>query len=211
MTPFAIAGVQMHLQHGDNLEAMRHRLHLLMHLYPWVQMAVFSELCVFGPSLQRWWRRRAARRPQRPGDRRGFQPGDNPSTGLSRARDRAGIPEPDEQALGLQPPSAGSAAGSPTARISTPGARSPSLAPRARCARAGRPRRPALAFHARPRGSRAGCRACLLDHPGELDIVAGGPRPAMMGESVAGGRNLRVPGKWRRTIGSLAFLLMDRR
>ena len=26
MTPFAIAGVQMHLQHGDNLEAMRHRL-----------------------------------------------------------------------------------------------------------------------------------------------------------------------------------------
>jgi deaminated glutathione amidase len=24
-----------------------------MHLYPWVQMAVFSELCVFGPGLQR--------------------------------------------------------------------------------------------------------------------------------------------------------------
>ena len=53
MTPFAIAGVQMHLHHHDNLEAMRHRLHLLTHLYPWVQMAVFSELCVFGPSLQR--------------------------------------------------------------------------------------------------------------------------------------------------------------
>ena len=53
MTPFAIAGVQMHLHHGDNLEAMRHRLQLLMHLYPWVQMAVFSELCVFGPALQR--------------------------------------------------------------------------------------------------------------------------------------------------------------
>ena len=53
MKPFAIAGVQMHLHHADNLEAMRHRLHLLMHLYPWVQMAVFSELCVFGPSLQR--------------------------------------------------------------------------------------------------------------------------------------------------------------
>ncbi len=44
MKPFAIAGVQMHLHHADNLEAMRHRLHLLMHLYPWVQMAVFSEL-----------------------------------------------------------------------------------------------------------------------------------------------------------------------
>ena len=48
MTPFAIAGVQMHLHHGDNLEAMRHRLQVMMHLYPWVQMAVFSELCVFG-------------------------------------------------------------------------------------------------------------------------------------------------------------------
>ena len=53
MTPFAIAGVQMHLHHGDNLEAMRHRLQVMMHLYPWVQMAVFSELCVFGPGLQR--------------------------------------------------------------------------------------------------------------------------------------------------------------
>jgi predicted amidohydrolase len=53
MTPFAIAGVQMHLQHGDNLDAMRHRLQVMMHLYPWVQMAVFSELCVFGPGLQR--------------------------------------------------------------------------------------------------------------------------------------------------------------
>ena len=53
MTPFAIAGVQMHLQHGDNLAAMRHRLQVMMHLYPWVQMVVFSELCVFGPGLQR--------------------------------------------------------------------------------------------------------------------------------------------------------------
>ncbi|MGE3290052.1 MAG: carbon-nitrogen hydrolase family protein [Geminicoccaceae bacterium] len=53
MKPFAIAGVQMHLHHGDNLAGMHHRLQLLMHLYPWVQMAVFSELCVFGPALQR--------------------------------------------------------------------------------------------------------------------------------------------------------------
>ena len=49
MTPFAIAGVQLFVSHGDNLEAMRHRLRLLDHLYPWVQMVVFSELCVFGP------------------------------------------------------------------------------------------------------------------------------------------------------------------
>ncbi len=53
MTPFAIAGVQLFVSHGDNLEAMRHRLRLLNHLYPWVQMVVFSELCVFGPGLAR--------------------------------------------------------------------------------------------------------------------------------------------------------------
>jgi deaminated glutathione amidase len=51
MTPFAIAGIQMFLQHGSNLEAMRHRLDLTMHLYPWVQMVMFSELAAFGPLL----------------------------------------------------------------------------------------------------------------------------------------------------------------
>ena len=51
MTPFAIAGVQMYVGQGDNLEAMRHRLKVMMHLYPWVQMVLFSELCVFGPGL----------------------------------------------------------------------------------------------------------------------------------------------------------------
>jgi predicted amidohydrolase len=52
MIPFAIAGIQMHLTNGSNLEAMRHRLELTMHLYPWVQMVVFSELSCFGPLLQ---------------------------------------------------------------------------------------------------------------------------------------------------------------
>jgi deaminated glutathione amidase len=52
MTPFAIAGIQMHLQHGSNIEAMRARVDLTMHLYPWVQMALFSELAVHGPLLQ---------------------------------------------------------------------------------------------------------------------------------------------------------------
>ena len=51
MTPFGIAGVQMHVTVGSNLEAMRHRIDLVMHLYPWVQMIVFSELCVYGPLL----------------------------------------------------------------------------------------------------------------------------------------------------------------
>jgi len=52
MTPFAIAGVQMHVTTQNNLDAMAHRLDLLMHLYPWVQMVLFSELACFGPLLQ---------------------------------------------------------------------------------------------------------------------------------------------------------------
>ena len=52
MKPFAIAGIQMYLGHGSNVEAMRHRVDLTMHLYPWVQMVMFSELAVFGPMLQ---------------------------------------------------------------------------------------------------------------------------------------------------------------
>lgn len=51
MTPFAIAGIQMHLHQGSNIEQMRHRLDLTMHLYPWVQMVLFSELACFGPLL----------------------------------------------------------------------------------------------------------------------------------------------------------------
>jgi predicted amidohydrolase len=37
----------------DNVGYMRKRLGLLMHIYPWVQMVVFSELAAFGPSPQR--------------------------------------------------------------------------------------------------------------------------------------------------------------
>jgi len=51
MTPFAIAGIQMQLHHGSNIEAMRHRLDLTLQLYPWVQMVLFSELACFGPLL----------------------------------------------------------------------------------------------------------------------------------------------------------------
>lgn len=52
MKPFAIAGIQMNLDHGSNIEAMRARIDLTMHLYPWVQMVLFSELAVHGPLLQ---------------------------------------------------------------------------------------------------------------------------------------------------------------
>ncbi len=52
MSHFAIAGIQMYLGHGSNIEAMRQRLDLTMHLYPWVQMVMFSELACHGPLLQ---------------------------------------------------------------------------------------------------------------------------------------------------------------
>ena len=45
MTPFAIAGVQMHVDAlHSNVEAMRHRVEILMARFPWTQMVLFSEL-----------------------------------------------------------------------------------------------------------------------------------------------------------------------
>jgi predicted amidohydrolase len=51
MTPFAVAGIQMHIGMSRNLDVMKARLDVLMHLYPWVQMVVFSELAANGPNL----------------------------------------------------------------------------------------------------------------------------------------------------------------
>ncbi|MDX1356073.1 MAG: nitrilase-related carbon-nitrogen hydrolase, partial [Halomonas venusta] len=51
MSYFTIAGVQMHaLHHGDNTEAMRHRIDALMNRFPQVQMVLFSELMPMGAS-----------------------------------------------------------------------------------------------------------------------------------------------------------------
>ncbi len=51
MTPFAIAGVQMHVAGAsENVRAMHHQLDVLMGIYPWVQMVLFSELAPYGPS-----------------------------------------------------------------------------------------------------------------------------------------------------------------
>jgi deaminated glutathione amidase len=53
MTPFAIAGIQMPISATEeNVGAMGRHLDLLMARYPWVQMAVFSELAAFGPLPQ---------------------------------------------------------------------------------------------------------------------------------------------------------------
>ena len=50
MPPFAIAGVQMHVAAlNDTVEAMRHRLDVLMARFPWTQMVLFSELAPYGP------------------------------------------------------------------------------------------------------------------------------------------------------------------
>jgi len=48
MRPFAIAGIQMNIAHGDNIAAMEERLELTMSMYPWVQMVLFSELAPYG-------------------------------------------------------------------------------------------------------------------------------------------------------------------
>ncbi|SNT68546.1 carbon-nitrogen hydrolase family protein [Paracoccus seriniphilus] len=50
MTPFAIAGIQMHVSAlQSNVEAMLQRVDILMARFPWTQMALFSELSPFGP------------------------------------------------------------------------------------------------------------------------------------------------------------------
>lgn len=52
MTPFAIAGIQMKVSATEsNVEHMKNKLHVLMQVYPWVQMVVFSELNAYGPLL----------------------------------------------------------------------------------------------------------------------------------------------------------------
>jgi predicted amidohydrolase len=50
MTPFAVAGVQMHVAAvQSNIEGMRQRLDVLMTRFPWTQMVLFSELAPLGP------------------------------------------------------------------------------------------------------------------------------------------------------------------
>jgi predicted amidohydrolase len=50
MKPFSIAAVQMYVDAvADNLDRMSTRLDVLMDVYPWVEMVVFSELAPFGP------------------------------------------------------------------------------------------------------------------------------------------------------------------
>ena len=50
MNTFSIAGIQMKVHAAyPNLETMRFKLDVLMSIYPWVEMVMFSELSPFGP------------------------------------------------------------------------------------------------------------------------------------------------------------------
>jgi len=50
MKPFSIAGVQMRVSSSTpNVEAMKTKIDIVMNLYPWVDLIMFSELCAYGP------------------------------------------------------------------------------------------------------------------------------------------------------------------
>lgn len=50
MKSFSIAGIQMNVYAThSNVEAMKLKLDILMNIYPWVDMVMFSELCAYGP------------------------------------------------------------------------------------------------------------------------------------------------------------------
>jgi len=49
MKPFGIAGIQMNIGHGSNVDAIEERIDVLMSLYPWVEMVLVSELAAHGP------------------------------------------------------------------------------------------------------------------------------------------------------------------
>jgi predicted amidohydrolase len=50
MKSFSIAGIQMKVSATySNVEAMKLKLNILMNIYPWVDMVLFSELCAYGP------------------------------------------------------------------------------------------------------------------------------------------------------------------
>jgi predicted amidohydrolase len=49
MKPFGIAGIQMNLHHGSNVDAIEEHINVLMSLYPWVEMVIISELAAHGP------------------------------------------------------------------------------------------------------------------------------------------------------------------
>lgn len=53
MSTFAIAGLQLQLDHGDNIDAIGEELRVIKRRFPWIDMVVVGELAAFGPRLDR--------------------------------------------------------------------------------------------------------------------------------------------------------------
>ncbi|MES1199356.1 MAG: carbon-nitrogen hydrolase family protein [Pseudomonadota bacterium] len=51
MTTLAIAGLQLTLDHGDNVDAIAEEIRAVKRRFPWVEMIVVGELAAFGPRL----------------------------------------------------------------------------------------------------------------------------------------------------------------
>lgn len=53
MSTLAIAGLQLQLDHGDNVDAIGEEVRALKRRFPWIEMIVVGELAAFGPRLDR--------------------------------------------------------------------------------------------------------------------------------------------------------------
>lgn len=51
MSHFAIAGLQLELAAGDNLDLIAHEVRFTQQVFPWVRMIVLSELCNYGADI----------------------------------------------------------------------------------------------------------------------------------------------------------------
>ncbi|UPT62759.1 MAG: carbon-nitrogen hydrolase family protein [Hyphomonadaceae bacterium JAD_PAG50586_4] len=53
MSTLAVAGLQLELDHGDNIDAIGEEVRALKRRFPWIDMAVVGELAAFGPKLDK--------------------------------------------------------------------------------------------------------------------------------------------------------------
>lgn len=51
MTNFAVAGLQLELDHGDNIDMISEEVRALKRRFPWIEMVVVGELAAFGARL----------------------------------------------------------------------------------------------------------------------------------------------------------------
>ena len=51
MTTFAIAALQLELDHGDNIDAIGEEVRLVKQRFPWIDMVIVGELAAYGPKL----------------------------------------------------------------------------------------------------------------------------------------------------------------